>query len=87
MERAIDWVFSHASELDSTPMETESPAASQPQYRDMDQQVRERDGVGGGGGGGGLMKGREKEGGRERERNRFPDKQIIDCVLNTDMNE
>ena len=43
MEHAIDWVFSHASELDSTPMETESPAASQPQ---MDQLVRERGGNG-----------------------------------------
>ena len=61
MERAIDWVFSHASELDSTPMETESPAASQPQT-EMDQQIRETDGVmgcGGGGGGGGVNEGRE----------------------------
>ena len=34
LERAADWVFSHAAELDA-PMETdEPPAGSQTQYRD-----------------------------------------------------
>ena len=34
LERAADWVFSHAAELDA-PMETdEAPGGSQTQYRD-----------------------------------------------------
>jgi len=35
VERAIDWVFSHAGELDSAAaMETEDASSSEQQYRD-----------------------------------------------------